>query len=368
MLRKVSKGALAIGCGVLAAVAATAAAAAEKLVYANPYAEVYTPSKIDLWMMDEIEKRSKGEIKFEKYFSGSMLKVVDVFPGLQSGAADMVEGSPAAYNRAEFRLSNVLLPFISTNAEAITKALMELYNTNADLRREYESRNAKVLYIVPWAENTVWSAKPLAKAEDFKGLKIRSLQSVADAVKMLGGTPVAMPWGEAVEALGRGVVDAVSTVPFDSGVLGGIYESAKYGSDAGGMGIFSVAVTAFSKQRFESLSPEHRKIIEEVAAEAPDRFIAALDQAIQKSVDKLCAYKGDLKITLFSDEEKQKVRAIAAEPLHAEWVTWAAETNKNVDTAALLKQFIELVRKHEANSTWLSGFERYKKQGCGGGA
>src|SRR5690554_2658536 len=113
MLRKVSKGALAIGCGVLAAVAATAAAAAEKLVYANPYAEVYTPSKIDLWMMDEIEKRTNGELKFETYFSGSLLKVADVFPGLQNGAADMVEGVPSAYNRSDYRLTNVAMPFIS---------------------------------------------------------------------------------------------------------------------------------------------------------------------------------------------------------------------------------------------------------------
>jgi TRAP-type C4-dicarboxylate transport system substrate-binding protein len=349
--------------GVLA-VGAMSAGATETIVYANPYAEVYTPSKIDAWMMDEIEKRSNGEIKFEKYFSGSMLKVVDVFPGLQSGAADMVEGSPAAYNRSDYRLSNVLMPYISTKADAVTKALSELYQSNADLRKEYESRNAKVLYIVPWAENTFWSAKPLAKVDDFKGLKIRSLQAVADSVKMLGATPVAMPWGEAVEALGRGVVDAVSTVPFDSGVLGGIYESAKFGTDGGGMGIFSVAVTAFNKQRFESLSAEHQKIIEEVAAEAPARFIAALDEAIQKSVDKLCSYKGDLKITLFSEEEKKKVHTLAAEPLHAEWVKWAAETTK-ADTAAMLEQFLGLIRKHEADSTWLSGFERYKKQGCG---
>ena len=352
----------ALACGV-AMLGSTAAGAVEKIVYANYVSEVYTISKIDLWVMDEIEKRSKGEIKFEKYFSGSLLKATDIFPGLQGGAADMVMGVPAAYNRLDYRLSNVVLPYISSKADAVAKALGELYATNADFRKEYEGRNAHVLYIVPWAENTFWSAKPLAKADDFKGLKVRSLQAIADAVKELGGTPVTMAWPEAVEALGRGVVDVVSSAPFDSAVFGGIYESAKFGSDGGGMGVFSVAVTAFNKQRWASLSDAHKKLIQEVTAEAPARFVAALDGELNKAAEKLCAYQGDLKITLFSEEESKKAAARVAEPIQAQWVKWAAETNK-ADTAALLKQYIELVRKHEASSNWLSGFQRYAKN-CG---
>ncbi len=353
----------ALVCG-LTAVASTSAVAVEKIVYANFVSEVYTISKIDLWAMGEIEKRSNGEIKFEKYFSGSLLKAPDIFPGLQNGAADMVMGVPAAYNRSDFRLSNVVLPYISSKADAVASALSELYAGNADLRKEYESRNARVLYIVPWAENTFWSQKPLAKADDFNGLKIRSVQAVADSVKKLHGTPVAMAWPEALDALGRGVVDVVSSAPFDSAVLGGIHESAKVGSDGGDMGIFSAAVTAFNQQRWNALSPAHRKIIQDVSAEAPARFTAALDIEIQKAVDKLCAYKGDLTITLFPEAERQKVHALAAGPVQTEWVKWAAETTK-ADTAALLKQYIALVRKHEASSTWQSGFQRYAKQGCG---
>ena len=363
MLRNVLRTAMALACGG-AAFAAAPAAAVEKIVYANYVSEVYTISKIDLWVMDEIEKRSNGQIKFEKYFSGSLLKASDLYPGLQSGAADMVMGVPSAYNRSDYRLSNVVLPYVSSKADAVGKALGELYASNAAFRQEYEGRNAHVLYIVPWAENTFWSAKPLAKASDFQGLKVRSLQAIADAVKELGGTPVSMAWPEAVEALGRGVVDVVSSAPFDSAVLGGIYEGAKFGSDGGGMGVFSIAVTSFNKQRWESLSAEHRKLFQDVTAEAPARFVTALDGELQKAVEKLCAYQGDLTITLFSEEESRKAAEKAAGPVQAQWVKWAAETTK-ADTAGLLKQYLELVRKHEASSTWLSGFQRYVKQGCG---
>lgn len=344
-------------------VGAGSASAVEKLVYASYMSEVYTVSKVDIWVMDEIERRSNGEIKFEKYFSGSLLKAPDLFPGLESGAADMVTGTPAAYNRADFRLSNVVLPYISTKADAVGKALTDLYASNAGFRQEYEDRNARLLYAVPWAENTFWSSKPLAKVEDFKGLKVRSVQAIADSVQKMGGTPVAMAWPEALEALGRGVVDVVSSAPFDSAVLGGVYESAKVGSDGGNMGIFSFAATAFNQGRWDSLSAEHKKIIEEVTAEAPARFIAGLDVELQKAAEKLCAYNGNLEVTLFPASERETAYETAAKPLQAEWVKWAAETTK-ADTAGMLKEYLELIAKYEASSTWQSGFERYEKLNC----
>ncbi|MDF1790762.1 MAG: TRAP transporter substrate-binding protein DctP [Thalassobaculaceae bacterium] len=353
----------ALACAVMVA-GSTSAGAAEKIVYASYMSEVYTISKVDLWVMAEIEKRSNGEIEFEKYFSGSLLKAPDLFPGLQDGAADMVTGTPAAYNRNDYRLSNVVLPFISSKADAVGKALVDLYASNASFRGEFEGRNIKLLYAVPWAENTFWSAKPLAKVEDFAGLKVRSVQAIADSVQMMGGTPVAMAWPEALEALGRGVVDVVSSTPFDSGVLGGVYESAKVGSDGGDMGIFSFAATAFNQRRWDGLSDEHKKIFLDVTAEAPTRFLSGLNFELQKAAEKLCAYKGDLTVTLFPESERKKAYEVAAMPLQAQWVKWAAETTK-ADTAAMLQQYLDLVRKYEASSTWKSGFERYEELDCG---
>lgn len=359
--RSVRAAALALA---VAAAGSTSAGAAEKIVYATYFSEVYTIAKVDLWVMDEIEKRSNGEIQFEKYFSGSLLKAPDLYPGLQNGAADMVNGTPAAYNRADFRLSNVVMPYISSKADAVGKALTEVYASNPDFRREFESRNARLLYAVPWAENSSWSSKPLARVEDFKGLKVRSVQTVADAVQKLGGTPVAMAWPEALEALGRGVVDVVSSAPFDSAVLGGIHESAKYGSDAGDMGIFSFAAISINQSRWDSLSEEHQKIFEAVTSQAAGRYIAALDVEIQNAVDKLCAYKGDLTIQVFPEEERAQAQALAAKALQQNWVSWAAETT-GADTGKLLDDYVALVRKHEAGSTWKSGFQRYVDQGCG---
>ena len=60
--------------------------------------------------------------------------------------------------------------------------------------------------------DAVYSNKPVATVEDWKGLKIRTMGRIAtDTVKLLGGSPLAMPGTELVEALQRGTVDASHT-------------------------------------------------------------------------------------------------------------------------------------------------------------
>jgi TRAP-type C4-dicarboxylate transport system substrate-binding protein len=41
------------------------------------------------WLMEEITKRTDGEVKFEQYFAGSLLNARELLKGIQSGTADM---------------------------------------------------------------------------------------------------------------------------------------------------------------------------------------------------------------------------------------------------------------------------------------
>jgi len=172
------------------------AKAEETLIFATYFSEVYSASKAAIWMMDEITKRSGGEIQFETYWSSSLLKAPDLFPGLQSGAADIVIGAPHGYNVREYPLANVVMPYITNRADALTRAWQDLYRNNAAFRKEFESKGAKVLFSLAWAENTVWSRKPIAKVDDLKGLKIRAVPTISDALQKLGATPVALTWPE----------------------------------------------------------------------------------------------------------------------------------------------------------------------------
>lgn len=362
-VRTWARAAAVAACVTGASVAPEPAAAAETLVYASYISEVYTASKADIWMMEEIEKRSGGEIKFEQYWSSSLLKAPDLFPGLAQGAADIVLGAPAAYNVGEYPLANVVMPFTSTSTSAMTHAWQDLYKNNAAFRNEFESKGAKVLYALAWAENTVWSRRPLARVSDFDGLKVRAVPTISNALQKLGATPVALAWPDGLEGLQRGVVEAMSSAPFDSAVLGGVQDVATFGTDAGGTGVFAMATIAMSLDRYNSLSEAHRKIIDEVAAEAPFRGLEIQDASVDGAVKKLCESKTELTVTTFAPEEVAKVQELAASTLREDWLKRvAAETD--ADGAAMLEEFLGYVKKHEATSTYVPGFERFAKT-CG---
>lgn len=339
--------------------------AQQKLIYATYISDVYSTTKSEIWFMDEVEKRTHRQIVFERYLSGSLLKASDLFPGLQRGAADVVSGAPSAYNRKQYPLANVTLPFISDHPDVVTKAFTELFETNADLRREFESKNAKVLFARGYAENTVWSRVPIATAEDYKGKKIRAVLAIADVMEKLGAVTVNMSFPDAVEGVERGVVDAMSSTPFDSAAGAGLQEITKFGSDGGRMGVYAANIFAINQKRWNSLSKEHQRVISEVAAEAQVYATKLQDEEVQKAAEKICEAKRKLtlKLNLFSDAETAKVREIAMKPIQNDWIKWASEGTK-IDAPKLLADYIALVAKYEKTSTYVPGFQRVQKL-CG---
>tara|TARA_R100000005_G_C5001343_1_gene208517 strand:+ start:2253 stop:3356 length:1104 start_codon:yes stop_codon:yes gene_type:complete len=365
---KMSK--LIVGALGLVAVIATGAPATsqakETLVYANYVSEIYTTSQGDIWFMDEVEKRSNGEIVFERYFSSSLLNGPDLYPGLSRGAADVVAGVPSAYNRNDYPLSNVTLPFITNDSDAVTGAFTELFYTNDALRKEYESRNARVLYARGYSVNTIYSRLPITKAEDYNGLKIRAVLSIADTMKALGATPVSVPYPEALEGMARGVVDAMTASPFDSSVKGGLAEASKYGSDGGRMGVYAVNIVAINLDRWNKLSPEHQKILTDVSQEMIVHYNKMRQDEVRQNALQLCeiaAKEGAVKIHLFDDAEAAKVRDLAYDKIKDGWIEWASKT-ANVDASKVLDDYIALIRKHEATSTYKNGWEIYQEE-CG---
>lgn len=352
--------AVALGAG-LALAGAAPASSAETLTFATYFSDVYSASNTANWMMDEIEKRSNGEIQFEKYWSSSLLKAPDLFPALQTGAADIVIGNPAAYNVQEYPLQNITMPFMTTKADAVSYAFRDLYQNNEAFRNEVESRGAKIIVPLVWASNSIWSREPIDEASDFQGLKVRAVPSISDALQALGATPVALTWPDGLEGLQRGVVDAMSSAPFDSAVHGGAHEVAPYGTGLGG--IFATAPVAIGLDRYNSLNEEHRRIIDEVSAEALEKGITFLNQSIDEAVEKMCAAGEGITVTSFAPGEAEKVEQIAGGELQSNWLDRVA-TETDADGEAMLEEYKGYLERYEPESTYVTGFERYRNA-CG---
>jgi TRAP-type C4-dicarboxylate transport system substrate-binding protein len=311
--------------------------------------------------MDEVTKRTNGRITFEKYYSGSLLKASDILPGVASGAADIGNSVPSAYNRQDYPLSNITLPFVTTRVDSMTRAFKDLYDSNPQFRKEYESRGLKLLYAPAYGENTIWSTKEIAKPADVKGLRVRAVLAIGDALAKLGASPVAMPFPDAIDGMRRGAVDAMSSAPFDTAVGAGLQEIARYGSDVGRMGVYAVSATVINQRTWNSLDRETQKVFEAVAADAPAQYYKLLDETLEQAAKKVAdrVKAGQLKISLFSDADVEQLKSVIGAEVHKEWV--ATANKAGVDGNALLREFVALAAKYDAQSKYSTGFERVKK-------
>ncbi|MGE0314002.1 MAG: TRAP transporter substrate-binding protein DctP [Lautropia sp.] len=329
-----------------------------ELTYATYLPKAFTFVQVDDWYMGEVTKRTNGRVTFKTYYGASLLKALDVFPGLASGAADLATGAPG-YNVDMLPLSSVIQPYITEKADAAVLAFSELYRTNEVFKNEWQKNNMRLVYPLAAVENTLWTRKPVRTAADLKGMRIRATLGVAQSLNLLGATPVAMGMQDGVEALKRGAIDGFASSPFDLGVQVGLHEAAAYANDAGRMGVYGIIATAFNLNAWNKLPPDVQKVFDEVAAEAPKKFLELTNAAVAAAAAKFAATKS-IQAVRPTEEENASWKAKTAQ---AVWDKWLADMKaKGLDGKPVLDQFITLVRKYEPASGYTPGFDLLAKQ------
>ena len=97
------------------------------------------------------------------------------------------------------------------------------------LRQAYAKYNVYPVGVSWWGVESIVSKKPIARMEDFKGVKFRSPQGMtAEILTKLGASIVVLPGGEVYSALDKGVVDAADWATMSMNQRMGFHEIAKY--------------------------------------------------------------------------------------------------------------------------------------------
>ena len=158
----------------------------------------------------DVERRTRGAMKFSIYPASSLMGANAQFPALRSGALDMAL-VPLSYAGTEAPEANIgLMPGLVTSYE-------QAYSwKNAPIGRELTRiLNDQGLVIVSW----IWQAggvasrgKPILHPEDVAGLKVRGGSHEMDRLLQdAGATVVTMPSNEIQAAMRAGTLDAALT-------------------------------------------------------------------------------------------------------------------------------------------------------------
>ncbi len=233
----------------------------------------------------EVEKRTKGGLKFEIYPGSSLMKTNAQFSAMRKGALDM-SLVPLSYAGGEVPEVNIgLMPGLVTTYE-------QGYGwKKAEVGKELNRiLNEKGIVVVSW----IWQAggvasrtKPIVEPEDAKGMKVRGGSREMDLIlKAAGAAVVTLPSNEIYAAMQTGAMDAALTS--STSLISFRLEEVSKALTTGRNGAywFMFEPLMMSKATFDRLSKEHQAAIMAVGAEleAFARKSAQMDDAAVAAV------------------------------------------------------------------------------------
>lgn len=208
------------------------------------------------WAAD-LEKASGGTIKATVFPSEQLGKAFDHYDMARDGIADVTYVNPG-YQPGRFPIAAAgQIPFVFGDGKKGTLALDEWYRKYAPT----EMKDTKLCFAFIHDPGSLHGKKKIVVPSDLSGVKVRPAQStIAEMVKLLGGTNVQASAPESRDALERGVADEIA-FPWGSIFLFGIDKVVKYHID---VPLYSTVFTYnVNLKTYNSMSDAQKKVFDD---------------------------------------------------------------------------------------------------------
>jgi TRAP-type C4-dicarboxylate transport system substrate-binding protein len=292
---------------------------------------------------EKVLAESNGEIKVEIYpamqLGGKPPQLVDQ---VRDGVVDIV-WTVAGYTPGRFpHLEAFELPFMPASAEATSQALQEYVDTVA----ASDLKDYKVLAVFCHAPGKIHTKEKVIKsAADLNGMKMRGpTRVITKMLEGLGATPVGMPVPAVAGALSKGVIDGM-VVPWEIMPSFKLHELTKaHTTVSGSRGLYTTPfLFLMNKAKYESLSDEHKKVIDNNAGLALAKLAGQLWDGFEVPARKLALDAGGT-IHSLSGGPLAEMKA-AGEGLEKDWIKSA--NDRGLDGAMLVKTAKDLISKYD---------------------
>ena len=293
--------------------------------------------------MNQVEKDSKGRIKFEAYPAMQLGGTpVQLYDQVRDGVVDVVWTLPGNTAGRFPRIEVFELPFIMSNAEATSKAFWEFVQTMAP--EEFKDTQLVALNVHgPGVIHT--TDKAVKSVGDMRGVKMRApTRQVNKLIGSLGAIPVGMPLPQIPDALSKGTIQGC-VIPWEVVPSVKVHELTKYSAEfdpAGGSLYTTTFVTAMNKAKYNSLPPDLKKVIDANSGLATSGWLGKVQQAGDVAGRKAAVDHGNTIFTVSAAEAQEfrrRSRAIEVE--------WVEDMNKRgFDGRKLLDTARALIDKH----------------------
>lgn len=277
---------------------------------------------------DEVVEATGGRVKFNNYYSYSLLALADVVKGLQTGLADMSAITLYEYPSIFTLNGNVFgLPFLGWKDEASASQIYwEMMEECPALQAEYSELGLHYIsgYAMPGYNLFLTKASDITTPADLKGHKTITVASAAQQLLAdNGGAPVSAGPTDYYSNLEKGVADSVISHINVLGAFGVAPELIKkavyFGDEYSGAYMYMMGF-AFSDSFWNKL-PEDIQAVFTEKAPLLGQYCLEADMALTGVFLEKMDAAGVEKVVLSDDEVKVWADALSAHTAEeiAEW-------------------------------------------------
>ena len=228
-----------------------------ELSYGTPYGPDHTFSVVDKRWMAKIEKETNGRVKFKPYWGGAIIGGRDAVEELTQGTVDMAFINPTT-SKSGFQITKAsYLFFYGADLKIGEKVFKEILTKFPDIEKEY-----KGMKVLCWggSMNQLITKKPVRKVDDLKGMRIKVVGDMSNALKQLGVEAMSIDNSEVYVSLQKGILDGLIT-PVETLETLKFAEVAKYVTMINFYRTHS-GMRMMNLDKWNSLPPDIRKIFE----------------------------------------------------------------------------------------------------------
>lgn len=256
----------------------------------GPPREVTAPIE---FLAKHLDEKTGGKFTLKLHYSESIAPAKAVLDSLK---VEAIQGGLVAFGytpgKAPLHLA-LDLPYLPIANLDQWQAVQEAYYAWAPVKKELARFNGVALYaaLLPPYE-FMGTGKPPKTLEDWKGMRVRALGPLGDAMRTLGAVPTSVPAPEVYTGLERDTFQAAS-FPFSySFAAYKLNEVSKWYTMGMQLGVVNNAwvfsQTAYAKlpdaykKLMEEAKPEFYRVAKEVYRKADDRNIPMFDKTLER--------------------------------------------------------------------------------------
>jgi TRAP-type transport system periplasmic protein len=217
---------------------------------------------------EQVEKGSGGKMKVRAIGAAALGPDTQMQQALIGGAQEMMVGSTATLVGISKEMALWDTPFLFNTAKE-ADAILDGPIGQKVIDKLKDKGLVGLVYWENGFRNLTNSKRPVTKAEDLDGIKLRVMQNnvYLDSFKLLGANAVPLPFSELFSALETKTVDGQEN-PYNTILSSKFYEVQKYLSITNH--VYSPWIVTVSKKWWDTLSPAEQKVLMDAAKASRD--------------------------------------------------------------------------------------------------